>query len=136
MELVADMFADGKNPLVPTPPAAPTAAAASTVSAPVSAPPNGRTILAKQTWPTQANLRSFYGSPGSHLTHVPCPWPLHIEGKTLTSITIHENGLERSVSEPRRLGVFFRHHSTSRARAIAGLSGFFTLSQSRDRPDR
>jgi hypothetical protein len=28
------------------------------------------------------------------------------------------------------------HHSASRARIIAGLSGFFTLSQSRDRPDR
>jgi DNA invertase Pin-like site-specific DNA recombinase len=27
------------------------------------------------------------------------------------------------------------HHSTSRARIIAGLSGFLTLSQSRDRPD-
>jgi hypothetical protein len=28
------------------------------------------------------------------------------------------------------------HHSASRARIIAGLSGFFTLSQSRDGPDR
>jgi hypothetical protein len=28
------------------------------------------------------------------------------------------------------------HHSTSRALIIAGLSGFFTLSQSRDGPDR
>jgi hypothetical protein len=28
------------------------------------------------------------------------------------------------------------HHSTSRARIIAELPGFFTLSQSRDRPDR
>jgi hypothetical protein len=28
------------------------------------------------------------------------------------------------------------HHSASRARIIAGLSGFFTLSQSRDGPGR
>jgi hypothetical protein len=28
------------------------------------------------------------------------------------------------------------HHSASRARIIAGLSGFFTLIQSRDGPDR
>ena len=28
-----------------------------------------------------------------------------------------------------------RHHSASRARIIVGLSGFFTLSQSRDGPD-
>jgi hypothetical protein len=38
------------------------------------------------------------------------------------------------VLEPR--GAPLRHHSASRARIIAGLSGFFTLSQSRDGPDR
>jgi hypothetical protein len=30
----------------------------------------------------------------------------------------------------------FHDHSASRARIIAGLSGFFTLSQSRDGPER
>lgn len=39
-------------------------------------------------------------------------------------------------SEPCRFGVCVRYHSASPARIIAGLSGFFTLIQSFDGPDR
>jgi hypothetical protein len=64
------------------------------------------------------------------------------------------DGFERSAAEPRRLGMFFHltrfcphgsylshgqrsyHHTASRAQIIAGLSGFLTLSQSRDGPGR
>jgi hypothetical protein len=37
---------------------------------------------------------------------------------------------------PCTLAVLSHHHSASRARIIAGLSGFFTLIQSRDGRDR
>jgi hypothetical protein len=37
---------------------------------------------------------------------------------------------------PHRRAVWLSYHSPARARRIAGLSGFLTLSQSRDGPDR
>lgn len=49
-----------------------------------------QTILTKQNWPTQANAHAFYGAPGSHLTHVTCPWTLHMGKDIVKEITIHE----------------------------------------------
>lgn len=54
-----------------------------------ASPVAGGTVLQHNTWPTQADAASFYGSPHSTADHVevPCPWVLN-GGKT-KSITIH-----------------------------------------------
>ena len=58
----------------------------------------------------------------------------YVEGKS-RSAAERRNGLKPQ--SPDRLGrALGIHHSPARARRIAGLSGFLTLSQSRDGPDR
>ena len=47
-------------------------------------------------WPLQSQCIAFYGDPRlpnwleANTIHVPCPWPLHFETDTLTSILIHK----------------------------------------------
>jgi D-alanyl-D-alanine carboxypeptidase len=91
MELVADMFADGKNPLSsPAPSGNGVTQPAPQPAASPARQAGGATILTKQNWPTQAGAAAFYGTPGSHLTHVPCPWVLHMDKDIVKAITIHE----------------------------------------------
>lgn len=48
-------------------------------------------VLEKQTWPTQAQARTFYGAPGTNLTLLPCPWQLTYLGLPVAGITINKN---------------------------------------------
>jgi hypothetical protein len=55
------------------------------------APPVGDGLI-KQTWPTQAECPTFYGSPSqvaASLVKVHCPWVFTVEGTQSQNITIH-----------------------------------------------
>ena len=57
-----------------------------------TAPVSGGTVLQHNTWPAQSQAESFFGSPGSSLVSVQCPWQLIVEGtkSTHNTITIHQ----------------------------------------------
>ena len=73
---------------IPLPAAGPT-------QPPLPLPPvTGGTVLQHNAWPKQSQAMSFFGSPGSNLVKVMCPWELTVEGTKSHTITIHQKCAE------------------------------------------
>jgi hypothetical protein len=78
-------WADALGPVVPVVPGVPTAPPV-TPSSPVAGAIPG---ITHTTYPSQDEAHSYFGSPGSNLVKVTCPWLLTVEGTHTQSITIN-----------------------------------------------
>jgi D-alanyl-D-alanine carboxypeptidase len=80
-----DIPLPGSGPVVPVVPGVPTAPPV-TPSSPVAGAIPG---ITHTTYPSQDEAHSYFGSPGSNLVKVTCPWLLTVEGTHTQSITIN-----------------------------------------------
>lgn len=66
-------------------------------------------VPANEQWPLdrEADLRAFYGAPGTGHVSIPVPYTIYYEGKPLNKITVHER-IAQSVMNA--LGNVYRHY--------------------------